>query len=575
MTLKFSESPAVQVKEIDLTGVVPAVTSTTGAVVGDFNWGPVNTPVLVGNESELASVFGTPLSGDAAAGHFLSAALFLKYSSSAYVVRADKSNSVKSTDGIFSAKYPGKLGDSITVDVCDAATWSDTTTATVQVDSDVQATDEEGNLLFLPLLDENGDILYLPLLDENGDEQVDGNGDVILSTTPQDSTNPRYVQIEQDAQTDPWAYQSLFDSAPEGDELHVVVLQNVGTKEQLVLETYPYVSKTKGDQLDNGTTNYVANVINKISTWVTVDPTDPVSWPNTYSLSGGQNGDTPSYDYTVFDNTSTIQVDFIIAPYGSSSAEHVHVCDVAEARKDCVAVVSVPYQDVVAKTFATYNSTLAKNSSYLIVDGNHIKVYNKYEDKYQWIPAASSTAGVMAATDAVSAPWFSPAGSRRGQYLGVTELLINPSKGERDAMYKLGINPIVSFSGQGVMLYGDKTHLFRPSAFDRINVRRLFLVIERAISQAGENVMFEFNDEFTRAEFVNIVEPFLREIQGRRGITDFRLVCDDTNNTPEVVDRNEFIASCFIKPARSINYVTLNFVAVRSGVEFEEVVGTV
>jgi phage tail sheath protein FI len=180
----------------------------------------------------------------------------------------------------------------------------------------------------------------------------------------------------------------------------------------------------------------------------------------------------------------------------------------------------------------------------------------------------------MAATDAASAPWFSPAGTRRGQYIGVVDIAINPSKSQRDALYKAGVNPIVSFPGQGIMLYGDKTHLSRPSAFDRINVRRLFLVIERAIAEAAENVMFEFNDEFTRAEFVNIVEPFLREIQGRRGITDFRLVCDSSNNTTEVIDRNEFVASCFIKPARSINYVTLNFVAVRSGVDFEEVVGT-
>ena len=203
-----------------------------------------------------------------------------------------------------------------------------------------------------------------------------------------------------------------------------------------------------------------------------------------------------------------------------------------------------------------------------------MKVYDKYNDKYENIPAASSTAGIMAAGDVTAAPWFSPAGARRGQYLGVTDILVNPSKTDRDRLYKAGINPIVSFPGQGVMLYGDKTHMARPSAFDRINVRRLFLVLERAISAAAENVMFEFNDEFTRAEFVNIVEPFLREVQGRRGITDFRLVCDDTNNTPEVIDRNEFIASCFIKPARSINYVTLNFVAVRTGVDFEEVVGT-
>jgi phage tail sheath protein FI len=302
-------------------------------------------------------------------------------------------------------------------------------------------------------------------------------------------------------------------------------------------------------------------------------------------LAGGDsNGQLTQGEYTTgydaFANKEDLQIDFLIAPAGAQSVApsiHKYLNSIAVQRKDCVAVASVKYQDLlndsISAGIGSYVSALSENSSYLVVDGNHIKVYNKYEDKYEWIPAASSTAGVMAATDAVSAPWFSPAGSRRGQYVGVTEVLVNPSKTERDVMYKSGVNPIVSSPGQGIMLFGDKTHLSRPSAFDRINVRRLFLVIERAISRAGENVMFEFNDEFTRAEFVNIVEPFLREIQGRRGITDFRVVCDDTNNTPEVVDRNEFIASCFIKPARSINYVTLNFVAVRTGVEFEEVVG--
>jgi len=179
----------------------------------------------------------------------------------------------------------------------------------------------------------------------------------------------------------------------------------------------------------------------------------------------------------------------------------------------------------------------------------------------------------MAASDLNTAPWFSPAGARRGQYLGITALAYSPTKPERDTLYKAGINPIANLPGQGVLLFGDKTKLNRPSAFDRINVRRLFLVVERAIALAARNSMFEFNDEFTRAEFVNIVEPFLREVKGRRGITDFRVVCDETNNTPEVIDRNEFIANIFIKPARSINYITLNFVAVRTGVDFEEVAG--
>jgi phage tail sheath protein FI len=305
----------------------------------------------------------------------------------------------------------------------------------------------------------------------------------------------------------------------------------------------------------------------------------------TYTLTGGKDHEnaevTPEYvdAYDEFGDKDTIQIDFLVPPAGGQGdavAIHNKLVIIAKSRKDCIAVVSPAYSGTLTvDAMLAHVASLAQNSSYLVVDGNWLKVYDKYNDKYENIPAASSTAGIMAAGDVTDAPWFSPAGSRRGQYLGVTDILVNPSKTDRDRLYKAGINPIVSFPGQGIMLYGDKTHMSRPSAFDRINVRRLFLVLERAISAAAENVMFELNDEFTRAEFSNIVEPFLREVQGRRGITDFRLVCDETNNTPEVIDRNEFVASCFIKPARSINYVTLNFVAVRTGVEFEEVVGQV
>ena len=520
MTLKSSESPNVTVKEIDLTGVVPAVTSTTGAIAGDFNWGPVGTPVLIGTESELASTFGSPLAGDAYAGDFLSASYFLKYSSSAFVVRASKTDAAasKSSDGLFEAKYVGKLGDTLTVSVADDTTFDD------------------------------------------------------------------------------WSFKDFFTSPPIGNELHVVVTSGyspavidsdgvtVVVKEELgtVLETYEFVSTDPNDKLDNGSTNFVQSVINTKSVWIFISGAPVVAdVAGPVTLTGGSDGISETTDYVsaydAFLNKEAIQVDFLIPPAGGQSDAlviHKKLVEVATVRKDCVAVITPP--SGTADQMIEYTKvTLNESSSYLIVDGNWFKVYDKYNDEYTFIPAASSTSGVMAATDAASAPWFSPAGSRRGQYLGVTELLINPSKTDRDKLYKAGINPIVSFPGQGIMLYGDKTHLSRPSAFDRINVRRMFLVIERAISQAGENVMFEFNDEFTRAEFVNIVEPFLREVQGRRGITDFRVVCDDTNNTPEVIDRNEFVASCFIKPARSINYVTLNFVAVRTGVDFEEVVGIV
>ena len=266
---------------------------------------------------------------------------------------------------------------------------------------------------------------------------------------------------------------------------------------------------------------------------------------------------------------------------GTVVTEMVSLVAGTNGRRDCVVVASPSRESVVNVSASTVVSTtktsvaLFGSSSYLIVDNNYLKVYDKYNDQYVFVPAASSTAGLMAATDINAAPWFSPAGQRRGQYFGVTSLAYNPTKAQRDELYKAGINPIVNIPGQGILLFGDKTKESRPSAFDRINVRRLFLVIERAIKRASGNVMFEFNDEFTRAEFVNIVEPFLREIKGRRGITDFRVVCDETNNTANVIDTNNFVASIFIKPARSINFITLNFVATRTGVEFEEIVGTV
>jgi phage tail sheath protein FI len=200
-------------------------------------------------------------------------------------------------------------------------------------------------------------------------------------------------------------------------------------------------------------------------------------------------------------------------------------------------------------------------------------VYDKYNDAYRWIPACGHIAGLCAYTDNVADAWFSPAGFNRGSLLGVTKIAFNPKQADRDTLYKAGVNPIVAFPGQGITLYGDKTTLSKPSAFDRINVRRLFITLEKAISTAAKFQLFELNDEFTRSMFRNMVEPFLRDVQGRRGITDFKVVCDSTNNTGDIIDRNEFRADIYIKPARSINFITLNFIATRTGVDFSELVG--
>ena len=611
-----SESPAVVVKEIDLTGGVPNVQSTTGAAVLNSRWGPVEERTLVDNEATLVDRFGSPDSSTTVSFH--EANFFLKYSSKLQVVRivdgtarnaaatitrtaastpldSSKVPTIKNqisfdnqfgtlvSDNLtFAGKYPGSLGNSLSVQMCPVAV---------------------------------------------NDSAFNG-----------------------------WAYKSSFDAAPgtspfaEGktaihDECHIVVTdkngQFTGTK-GTVLETYPFVSIARNAKNTDGTSNFAKDVVNERSEYVWMigfdssfrhggadanmnDSGDIFTMDSTNNMSAARGGNRAikagmpvdsavfasdatgirTFEFTrgldvatiskaniqtgfdLFEDKDQVEIDFLIAPSMATTSDTTTVVNdlvttAQSLRKDCVVAASPARDDVINLTSTSdiidnvvaTADTLTK-SSYLVMDGNFLKVYDKFNDQFIHIAAASSTAGLMAATDLNRAAWFSPAGSRRGQYLGITAISYTPTKSQRDTLYKAGVNPIANIPGAGVILFGDKTKLARPSAFDRINVRRLFLVLERAISRAAEQVLFEFNDEFTRAEFVNIVEPVLREVKGRRGITDFKVVADETNNTPAVIDRNEFIASIFIKPARSINFVTLNFVAVRTGVDFEEVVGTV
>lgn len=594
MAFTQSASPGITIKEIDLTGVVPAVTTSTGAFVGGFNWGPVGEPILVDNEGTLVQRFGAPSKTTAA--DFLSAAAFLKYSTSLYVVREVND----STDADIGAKNSHfNTGLNIDSDSYPLIKNAD------QFDQQLTALDSDGHTFIAKYPGKVGNSIKISVCPyEDGDAAFTG-----------------------------WTYRNEFDAAPgtstyvdnaggANDEVHVVVIDEAGSltgSPGSVLERFAYVSLATDAKTVNGSSNYWLDVINNRSEYVwavSLNKANDVSdqqfildftaaGPNElgtnfvladpvikdFQLGNGLDGvalSTSEYlqGFDNFESAEDIQVDFLIAPGMAVQADQTTVVNdlvgtAASLRKDCVVVTSVNRDAIVgnAATSIVSDTVTCANtftaSSYLIVDNNYLKVYDKYNDQYIFIPAASSTAGLMAGTDAVAAPWFSPAGNRRGQYFGVTSIAYSANKSQRDTLYKAGVNPIVNLPGQGVILFGDKTKESRPSAFDRINVRRLFLAMERAIGAAARNVMFEFNDEFTRAEFVNIVEPFLREIQGRRGITDFRVVCDETNNTPAVIDRNEFIASVFVKPARSINYITLNFVAVRTGVDFEEVVGTV
>jgi len=556
--MAFQVSPGVQVKEIDLTNVVPAVSTSIGAIAGAFQWGPVEEVRTIGSEKELVEVFGK--SNNDTFNYFMNAAAFLQYGNSLRVVRVATGNQNASNDGtatinisnendfdntvfpssvIVAAKYPGVLGNSLKVSIC-----------------------------------------------------------------PANSTA-----------FNNWTYKDQFDAAPgtsafvsnkggSTDEVHVVVVDEDGEwtgEANTVLETFAFASQASDAKASDGTNNYWREVVNNGSKyiWATGTPTTLTDEGNLsagqtfttvtaaidYSLTAGTDDNAPTVGelqtgYDLFGDAETIDVNLIIGgavATGDAVTHANNLIALAEGRKDAVVFLSPAIADSVnSNTPATSVIAWADqltSTSYAVVDSSALYVYDKYNDVYRWVSASGHVAGLCANTDNVADAWFSPAGFNRGQLLGVTKLAFNPKKADRDDMYKARINPIVSFPGEGTVLFGDKTALSKPSAFDRINVRRLFIVLEKAIATASKFQLFEFNDEFTRAQFRNLVEPFLRDIKGRRGITDFLVVCDETNNTGEVIDTNRFVADIYIKPARSINFITLNFIATRTGVEFSEIVG--
>ena len=429
-----------------------------------------------------------------------------------------------------------------------------------------------------------------------------------------------------------WRFYDLFDAAPgtstfasdrniTGDELHIVVFdQNgkitgfdndvAGQRTSSVVETYSNLSKHKFAKSPQGSAIFYPDVIFRQSTnvyWVD-HPSSGTNWGNnlpanstftsvTDPITESMGGGTDDYSvttgeltlaYDLFADPETLDINLILGGPGGGSGDtadlmdtHVTmITDLVEKRKDCVGFVS-PYRSATVGVTSIITQTsnvvagfnACPSSSYMVFDSGYKYIYDKYGDVYRYVPMNGDTAGLCAYTDNVADPWFSPAGYNRGNVRGAIKLSYNPQKAHRDQLYRARINPVCDFPGQGVVLFGDKTALAKPSAFDRINVRRLFLVLEKAIATAAKYMLFEFNDEFTRAQFRNMVEPFLRDVQGRRGITDFVVKCDATNNTGEVIDRNEFIGDIFIKPARSINFITLNFIAVRTGVAFSEVGG--
>ena len=521
--------------------------------------------------------------------------------------------------GEWVAKYPGELGNSLKVSVCASATaWSNGVAGNVAITTQTTALSGNGTAFSTQFV--AGDLIELGpdkqkirIASIGGataitlEEKYTGNTITINSTQSIPANVTRF-----------WEFYNNFDVAPgtspfantqggTADEIHVAIVDEdgkwTGTKNQ-VIETWPSLSLASDAKTPEGASNYYKDVLNRKSNYVwwakhhasntnagnKVAGTTFVGGTSvqTASMLYGRDGTTPSNadyinGYNFFKNSEEVECSFILGA-GANQTRAIHLINqIAEFRKDCLAVLSPEKADVVdnarwsgaqTEDIVAFRNTLP-SSSFAVIDSGWKYQYDKFNDLYRYVPLNGDSAGTMVRTDRVRDPWYSPAGFNRGQLKNVIKLAFNPNKAERDELYKSGINPVTAFPGQGTVLFGDKTMLAKPSAFDRINVRRLFIVLEKAIATAAKFTLFEFNDEFTRANFVNLVDPFLRDVQGRRGITDFKVVCDESNNTPEIIDRNEFIGDIFIKPARSINFIQLNFVAVRTGVEFSEVVGQV
>lgn len=768
--MPFQVSPGVNVSEIDLTTIVPAVSTTEGAIAGVFRWGPVETRVLVDTEDKLAARFGKPTNHNPET--FFTAANFLAYGNKLYVTRAANttafSNTISTTlesgnaaiaangilvgvavgdlvygtgiqDGTtvssansttivftksatvsdsvggitfrnpnavftavansdvladtddlgsyvvkdqddyltktfpaggtveYVAKYPGDLGNSLKISVCDSsnayssnidffansitghaaqpgltfsnaginfAVGSNQATIFASNNSAYTPASTAGANAFIQSVAgqiQVGDILRvgnstigfqdLRVTSINSDSgNVTGSNTTItinLASSYTLSSNFYSNTVNRN-----WEYYGNVDKAPgtseyvkkfgntaAKDEVHVVVADEDGKFTGVpgtVLEVFKGLSRATDAKTEDGAALYYKTVINDNSNyvWWVKDRTGAVSntalsvasSSNLRALSasfvGGADGSnednvavgvlTQAYDK--YKSAEDVDVSLILqgkargGTNGQQLANYL-IDNIAEYRKDCVVFVSPDKADVVsnvakdeANDIVTFRNSLT-STSYAVLDSGYKYQYDKYNDLYRYIPLNGDIAGLAVRTDNIRDPWWSPAGFNRGQIKNIIKLAYNPAKADRDILYKSDINPVCIFPGQGTVLFGDKTILGKPSAFDRINVRRLFIVLEKAIATAAKFTLFEFNDAFTRAQFRNLVEPFLRDVQGRRGIYDYKVVCDETNNTGEVIDRNEFVGDIYIKPARSINFIQLNFVAVRTGVEFSEVVG--
>ena len=603
--MAFQVSPGVNVSEIDLTTIVPAVATSLGGIAGNFEWGPAKKVVLVDSPKMLRETFGEPKNWNYE--QWFSATNFLGYSSGLQVVRV-----------VGSSDYGGTSAKN--------AVGGATTTAQLVYNEDYLNGTQTGILARYP--GEKGNSLKVSIFPGPGSATSDASGFTAWvdgsieyyenfgyggEGAPESTTN---IQFLEDA-----------DGTTTNDQIHVLVIDEDGLftgAKNTVLERFPNLSVFPEARSEDGTSTFYKRYINANSQYIYIGGEDPpasaatdfadqtdisftiksgttyvVNWGVTHgsngtyyydsgavntSLTGGVGQTSTALvtaypatnpdGYNLYEDVESYDVNLLMAGNvtGDSAA---HIRDIVEARKDCVAFFSaVNKSEFVSETTKVAACQQIKNdvgsSSYCVIDSGYKYQYDPYNDLYRWVPLNADTAGLCARTEYTNDAWFSPAGFNRGQIRNVVKLAFNPSKTYRDQIYPDGINPIITVPGEGTILYGDRTALSKPSAFDRINVRRLFIVLEKAIATASKFSLFEFNDAFTRSRFISLVTPYLSDVKSRRGIFDFKVVCNESNNTPERIDRNEFWADIYVKPTRSINFIQLNFIATRTDTNFTE-----
>lgn len=600
--MSFPISPGVAVREIDASAVVEQISASNGVMAGKFTWGPVNQRVRIANEDQLKIVFGKPT--DAAYLDFMVASSFLAYSNALDVVRIGNGTSFNGNDlGLatvsiintddyeagapavtFFSRYPGIRGNGLQVLACGTSTQYEyqlpgTFVFTLGTTAVYTPSDDAG---IAGTLVEN-----LSALVSAGDKLVIDNVSYTVASVATNNVTFASVYVGSTVTTTAkkrWKFADLFNGAPAANEFHMVIIDVDGDFGDVgaVLEYYT-VSTVSGTKNDDGTPKFYKDVLAQNSGYIlagSIAPTFGASdnLVDVFTMSGGAEPTLTTADaiagYDLFKDPALADAAFIIAGDSMSSgytlAQYL-IQNIAEVRKDSVVFLSPKLSSkTTAAVIADRNALVS--SSYATMDSGWKYMYDRYNDKNRWIPLNGDHAGLYAQVDANLDPWYSGAGVVNGRIKNVIKLQFNPTQSDRDQLYVAGVNPVVAFPGTGPVMFGDKTLLKASTAFNRMNVRRLFIVLEKSIANAAAALLFQFNDEFTQRRAVATVEPFLRDVKGRRGLTDFLVIADSSVNTPQVVQNNQFAMQIFIKPSYSISFIRLDFIAVNASSSFDEVI---